>query len=70
MESVIQNSTQEIGNPANDWNPESNFYCQGNSTVKESVIQCLESGIRSVESTIQPAPLINSYHVYCYFLWQ
>lgn len=59
MESVIQgfgiqNSTQEIGNPADDWNPEFKFYCQGNSTVKESVIQCLESGIRSVESTIQP----------------
>ena len=39
MESVIQNSTQEIGNPANDWNPEFKFYCQGIrnpiSTVKE-----------------------------------
>lgn len=44
MESVIhgfgiQNSTQEIGNPANDWNPEFKFYCQRirnpSSTVKE-----------------------------------
>ena len=43
----IRNTGLGIRNPTNDWNPESQFHWQ------EYGIQYLESGIRSLESTIQ-----------------